>query len=95
MFIIPLTARRSSPNLTFNRTNKVRCGIDSPVYVGGHRRLRGFFVSVCSAAPLWAGPCGEPSGSPVPTTGLSTRTVPFTRLTAGSGNTNRLVGGLQ
>jgi len=38
-------------------------------------------------ASLMGVPCGEPQGSPVPLSGLLTRTVSPTRLVAGAENT--------
>ena len=38
--------------------------------------IGGFFASAAWLCSLLGGPCGEPSGSPVPTAGLSTRMVP-------------------
>ena len=46
--------------------------------------LRLFFRPCTWQHPLWAGPCGEPKGSPVPSTGLPTRTVPSTHLEVGA-----------
>lgn len=60
-------------------------GFDSPISGRTHRhqQFRRFFCVRGTALLLLGGPCGEPSGSPVPTAGLSTRTVPpILRLTA-------------
>lgn len=65
-------------------------GFDSPSKGAISRATfsrRGFFVRM--ASPM-GGPCGEPQGSPVPLPGLSTRTVPPTRLTAGKRKTQPL-----
>ena len=59
-------------------------GFGSPDSRRTAAQLRHFLRPFAWQRPLWAGPCGEPQGSPVPTAGLPTCTVPSTRLVAGA-----------
>ena len=59
-------------------------GFSSPDSRRTAAQLRHFLRPFAWQRPLWAGPCGEPQGSPVPTAGLLTCTVPSTRLVAGA-----------
>lgn len=67
MFIIPLTARRSSPNLIFNRTKKVRGRFGDRNRSEAQQRhsfyAGAFFVPATYAM---AGCMGRPKGLPVP-----------------------------
>lgn len=68
-------------------------GRENPIYVGGHCRESGFFVSVRLAASSMAGRTGQPSGWPVPTTGFSPPSRSATRREKRVAEIKPLVGG--
>jgi hypothetical protein len=72
--------RRRYPAYASPAAAKSAAGFGDSEYTGGHTAISAVFLCPKHGKPVMGGPCGSPSGLPVPVSGSPTRMVPSTCL---------------